>query len=96
MDPNSDSLQIRLKLGSRPLTMMVRRADEELYRAAERLINERFSYYSNHYPAQGSEMYLTMMALDVAVQLKAIERDSDPRPAMERIDTLIREVEQVL
>lgn len=91
-----DTLQIKLKLGTRALQMAVKRDDEVLYRGAERLINERFNYYSNHYPALGSEMYLTMLALDVAVRLKAVERDADPRPAMERIEGLIKEVEQVL
>lgn len=91
-----ETLSITLKLGSRILPMTVRREDEILYREAEKLINQRFSYYATKYPQQGNEMYLTMMALDVALQLKTAERDADPQPVLQRLGSLVTEVEEVL
>jgi len=76
--PNvSDTLSITLKLGSQILPMTVKREDEVFYREAEKLINQRFTYYANKYPKLGNELYLTMMALDVAVQLKSQENESN-------------------
>lgn len=92
----SDPLSITLKFGSRSLPMVVERSDEFIYREAEKLINSRFSYYASKYPNQGNEMYLLMMALDIAVRLKRIELDADPEPMEKALSALIAEVEQSL
>lgn len=96
MEKNSDTLSINLKLGTQSLPMTVNREDEILYRDAEKLINERFNFYTTRYPQLGQNMYLTMMALDVAVRLKATERTADPKPMNERMEALIRDLEQAL
>ncbi|MBQ0021439.1 MAG: cell division protein ZapA [Bacteroidales bacterium] len=91
----SDTLSITLKLGGRILPpMTIKREDEEVYRNAEKLINQRFSYYANTYPQLGSEMYLTMMALDIAVQLKSAE--SSQGPLTDTIKQLVGEIEASL
>lgn len=94
--PVSDTLSITLKFGNRVLPMVVNRSDEYIYREAEKLINSRFSYYASKYPNQGQDMYLLMMALDVAVRLKRIETNTDPAPMEKALATLLGEVEQVL
>ncbi len=92
----SDPLSITLKFGSRNLPMVVERSDEYIYREAEKLINSRFSYYASKYPNQGNEMYLLMMALDVAVRLKRMETNIDPAPMEKAMSSLITEIEQAL
>ena len=92
----NDPLSITLKFGNRVLPMVVERSDEYIYREAEKLINGRFSYYAGKYPNQGNEMYLLMMALDVAVRLKRIETDTDPAPIQNALSSLLAEVEQSL
>ncbi len=92
----SDPLSITLKFGTRTLPMVVERSDEYIYREAEKLINSRFSYYASKYPHQGNEMYLLMMALDVAVRLKRIENETDTEPMQKALSTLLDEVEQAL
>ena len=97
MMPNTDdTLSITLKLGSQILPMKVAREDEYIYREAEKLINQRFAYYATKYPKQGNEMYLTMMALDVAVQLKGMERDTDPAPMLGALKGMLGELETAL
>lgn len=90
----SDTLSITLKLGGQVLPMTVKREDEKLYRDAEKLINQRFSYYANTYPQRGNEMYLTMMALDIAVQLKSAE--SNLGPVTDVLKGLVDEIESSL
>lgn len=92
----SDTLSITLKLGGQMLKMTVNRADEVLYRDAEKLINQRFNYYADNYPRLGDEMYLTMMALDVAVQLKSKERDANLGPIMDTLKGLVADIEDSL
>ena len=92
----SDPLSITLKFGTRTLPMVVERSDEYIYREAEKLINSRFSYYASKYPHQGNEMYLLMMALDVAVRLKRIENEVDTEPMQKALAALLDEVEQAL
>lgn len=92
----SDNLSITLKLGTRVLPMTIRRSDEIFYREAEKLINNRFNYYAGRYPAQGNELYLTMMALDVAVRLMRMEQESDPQPMVDALGSLLAEVEATL
>lgn len=92
----SDNLSITLKLGTRVLPMTIRRSDEIFYREAEKLINNRFNYYASRYPSQGNELYLTMMALDVAVRLMRMEQECDPQPMVDALGSLLAEVEASL
>lgn len=96
MQEKDDTLSITLKLGSQILPMTVVRKDEIIYRDAEKLINQRFAYYASKYPKLGNEMYLTMMALDVAVQLKGMERDTDPQPMVSALRGMLDELEVAL
>lgn len=96
MQEKDDTLSITLKLGSQILPMTVIRKDEIIYRDAEKLINQRFAYYASKYPKLGNEMYLTMMALDVAVQLKGMERDTDPQPMVSALQGMLDELETAL
>ncbi len=91
-----DTLSITLKLGSQTMPMTIARKDEIIYRDAEKLINQRFAYYTTKYPRLGNEMYLTMMALDVAVQLKGIERDRDPQPMLDALQGMLGELESAI
>ncbi len=92
----SDTFSITLKLGGQILSMAIKREDEEFYRDAEKLINQRFNYYANTYPQLGNEMYLTMMALDIAVQLKSAERDSNLGPVADVLKGLVSDIEASL
>ncbi len=92
----NDPLQIRLKFGTRVLPMQIERSDEYIYREAEKLINGRFNYYASKYPNQGNEMYLLMMALDIAVRLKRVETTVDATPLQKPLSELLAEVEEAL
>lgn len=92
----SETLTINLKLGSQLLPMTVKREDEILYREAEKLINQRFTYYANVYPRLSNEMYLTMMALDIAVQLKSTERKVNLGPVIDVMKGLVSDIEEAL
>ena len=96
MAEQNDTLSITLRFGTWTLPMTVRRADEYVYRQAEKLIKERYNFYTSEYRNMNTEMYLVMTVLDVAVRLKRIETNTDPAPMEKALATLLGEVEQVL
>lgn len=96
MAQEQDKLSITLKFGSWNLPMTIRRDEEIIYRQAEKLIKERFNFYTGNYPNQNTEMYLVMTILDIAVQLKRKETTADLSPALEHLEPLLMELEKTL
>ena len=91
-----DTLSITLHFGSWTLPMTIKRDEEYIYRQAEKLIKERFSFYTSSYPGQNAEMYLVMTILDIAVQSKRHESNFDAEPVLEHLRPLLEEVEAAL
>ena len=83
MAEQNDTLSITLRFGTWTLPMTVRRADEYVYRQAEKR-------------NQSTEMYLVMTVLDVAVRLKQQEATMDTTPIVERLRPLLTELESAL
>ncbi len=91
-----DTLSITLRFGSWTLPMTIKRDEEYVYRQAEKLIKERFNFYTSSYPGQSSEMYLLMTILDIAVQSKRQETVNDSEPILQALRPLLSEVEAAL
>ena len=91
-----DTLSITLRFGSWTLPMTIKRDEEYVYRQAEKLIKERFNFYTSSYHGQSSEMYLLMTILDIAVQSKRQETVNDSEPILQALRPLLSEVEAAL
>ena len=91
-----DTLSITLRFGTWTLPMTVKREEEYIYRQAEKLIKERYSFYTSSYPGQSKEMYLVMTILDIAVQSKRQETNYDAQPVLDALRPLLSEVEAAL
>ena len=96
MAEQSDTLSITLRFGSWTLPMTVRREEEYVYRQAEKLIKERFNFYTHSYPGQKTEMYLVMTILDIAVKVMQQETSMDIEPITSRLEPLLAELESAL
>lgn len=92
----NDTLSITLRFGSWTLPMTIRRDEEIFYRQAEKLIKERFGFYTSSYPGQSSEMYLVMTVLDIALQSKRQEEEGNAEPVLQLLRPLLAEVETAL
>ena len=90
----SEFLRITIRLGKMLFPITVKRREEEIYRAAQKLINERLNFYAGKYQHQGDETYMAMAMLDIAVALKKDEQRKDTAPLMEKITTLLKEIEE--
>lgn len=87
---------ITIRFGSWDLPMTVPRHEEHFYREAERLIKERYTFYTTKYKIQKTEMYLVMTLLDIAVRLQKNQERDDTTPLEEIIQPLINEIESLL
>ncbi len=96
MTEQQDTLSITIRFGTWTLPMTIHRADEYVYRQAERHIRERYNFYTNNYPGQPTEMYLVMTVLDMAVLLKQQEESHSDKPYIDRLEPLLKELESAL
>ena len=93
---NENLQKITLHIGTLTLPMSVKREEESFYREAERLIRERYTYYTTKYPNQKTEVYFTMTALDIAVQAQRTKHSVDLEPVAGRLELLLKEIEKAL
>ena len=96
MAAENDTLSITLRFGVWTLPMQIRREDEYAYRQAEKLMKERYNFYTSNYKNQSTEMYLVMTLLDIAVKVKQQEVSMDPEPLLRRLEPLLGELESAL
>lgn len=96
MNWTSETFTINLRMGSLIFPITIKRTEEEVYRKAERLINERYNFYATHYPNQGNESYMAMAMLDIALTLKRNEDKNDTAPIMTFVENMLQEVEEVI
>lgn len=78
------------------IPLRIPREQEYAYRQAEKLIKERYSFYTSKYPGQTENIYLVMTMVDMAVQAKQKELALDITPVAERLRPLISELESAL
>ena len=92
----SDKQKIVIKFGSWELPMTVNRSDEHLYRQAEKLIKDRFAFYTGNYKGLATERYMVMCMLDIAVRLAHSQEAGDQTPIVQELEPLISEIEKAL
>ena len=88
----SDDFKITLKLGGQNFSITIKRAEEEFYRDAEKHINQRYSFYVNHFHGQTQITYLLMTILDIAVDLQKAEKSGSLKPIMATLNGLINDI----
>ena len=92
----SEDFTITLRLGKQSFSITIRRTDEEVYRAAKKLINQKINSYASQYPDQGNETYLCMAALSIALSLKQNEFRNDTQPFVDSMKRMLHTLEDTL
>ncbi|MBR1468202.1 MAG: cell division protein ZapA [Bacteroidaceae bacterium] len=93
---NNDKQNITIRFGSWDLPMTVQRKDEHLYREAEKIMKERYAFYTKTYKGLATERYMIMSMLDIAVRLAHSKENGDTTPIIAAIGPLVEEIETVL
>ena len=92
----SEKLVIQLLIGKNLQQITVKRDQEEIFRKAALLINERLNKYKTAYPNQSDVKYMSIALLDFAAKVLQMENNVDNQTFAESIDKLTKEVEEVL
>ncbi len=91
-----DKLVIQLLIGKQVYPITVRRDQEEVYRKAARLINEKLGRYEQSYPNLSYERYTSVALLDFAVQVIQTQKQKDLSPYEDVVKRLTEEIAQLL
>lgn len=96
MKDKNDKFVIQLLIGKQIYPITVKRDQEEIYRKASRIINEKLGRYEQSYPHLGYERYTAVALLDFAVQVIQLQNQKDQSPYQDMAERLSEELEALL
>ena len=96
MNEVSEKFVIQLRIDNQTYPIKIRRDEEEIYRAAERKINDKLNLYKEHFPNLEEERYMFMAMLDLSVQLIRSEKRNDTEPYEAVLQNITAEIESTL
>lgn len=96
-EPNREKLHIRLHVYDEEIEVTINREDEEYYRAAAKLITDRYNAYAQAYKGRKSEHTIALMTLvDVALWYQKERSHNDTTPYDDILKRLTAEIEGTL
>ena len=96
-EQNQDKLHIRLHVYDAEIEVVVKRDEEEYYRAAAKLITERYNAYAQAYKGRKSDHTIALMTLiDVALMYQKEHALNDTSPYNNVLARLTSEMEEAL
>ena len=94
---NKEKLHIRLHVYDEEIAVTVNREDEEFYRAAAKLITDRYNAYAQAYKGQKGEHTISLMTLiDIALLYEREHRKNDAAPYNDILKKLTSDIEEAL
>lgn len=96
MTERSEKFVIQLLIGKQVYPITVRRDQEEIYRKAASMINEKLSRYEQSYPNLSYERYTSVALLDFAVQVIQMQNLKDQTLYQETVGRLSGELQELL
>lgn len=96
MTEEREKFTIKLQVGRRTISVTIPREMEEVYRSADKLINDKVNTYASMYPGKDYEQFLCMALIDIALSFRLTEKRNDTSPYAETIGKLTSEIEDVL
>ena len=94
---NKEKLHIRLHVYNEDIEVTVNREDEVYYRAAAKLITDRYNAYAQAYKGRKSEHTISLMTLiDIALLYEREHGKNDTAPYDTILSRLTSEIEEAL
>ena len=94
---NKEKLHIRLHVYNEDIEVTVNREDEAYYRAAAKLITDRYNAYAQAYKGRKSEHTISLMTLiDIALLYEREHCKNDTAPYDTILSRLTSEIEEAL
>ena len=96
-EQNKDRLHIRLHVYDEEIEVVVKREEEEFYRAAGKLITDRYNAYSQAYKGRKTDHTIALMTLiDIALMHQKERANNDTSPYDNVLARLTAEIEEAL
>ncbi len=96
-EQKTDRLHIKLHVYDEEIDVVINRDEEEYYRAAAKLITERYNAYSGHYAGRKSDHTIALMTLiDIALLYQKERTHNDTSVCDNVLTRLTSEIETVL
>ena len=96
-EQNKDRLHITLHVYDEEIEVVINREEEEYYRAAGKLITERYNAYSQAYKGRKSDHTIALMTLiDIALMYQKERANNDTSPYDNVLARLTAEIEDAL
>ena len=96
-EQKTDRLHIKLHVYDEEIDVVVNRDEEEFYRAAAKLITERYNAYSGHYSGRKSDHTIALMTLiDIALLYQKERSHNDTEVYDNVLARLTSEIEEAL
>ena len=94
---NKEKLHIKLHVYDEEIEVTVNREDEEYYRAAAKLITDRYNAYAQAYKGRKGEHTISLMTLiDIALMYERVKHRNDTVPYNDVLQKLTSEIEEVM
>ncbi|MDD2525618.1 MAG: cell division protein ZapA [Bacteroidales bacterium] len=95
---NEEMLAITVLIADRTYRLNIRRDEEEVVRKAAKMIEDKLNLYGNRYKVDKDERdkYLSMIALDLAVNFCKMDSEKDMEPMADKIKELNLELKKYL
>ena len=96
-EQNQDRLHIRLHVYDEEIEVVIKRDDEEYYRAAAKLITERYNAYAQAYKGRKTDHTIALITLiDIALMHQKERANNDTSPYDNVLARLTAEIEEAL
>lgn len=96
-ETREEKLHIRLHVYDEEIEVVVDRSEEEHYRAAAKLITDRYNVYAQIYKGRKSDHTIALMTLiDIALQCQKEKSHNDVEPFKNILTQLTAEFEDAL
>ena len=96
-ETKNEELHIRLHVYDEDIDVTVERSEEEYYRAAAKLITDRYNVYAQIYKGRKSDHVIALMTLiDIALQHQKERSRNDVEPFEKILTRLTADIDEVL
>ena len=96
-EANKEKLHIRLHVYDEEIEVNINRDDEEFYRAAAKLITDRYNAYAQIFKGRKSDHTIALMSLiDIALMYQRERGKNDTAPYNDILSRLTSEIEAAL
>lgn len=88
--------KIQLQIAGRHYPLNINRNDEEIYRKAARLVNEKISQYQQRYRDRDGQDLLAMAAFQFAFRVLELESREDDQSLLTAMEELTEDLEEFM